>query len=164
MKHYLENFKKNKPGVYQAIKYALLGLVASAVELASFSLFNYLVFGALKERSFSWFIFSYTADNGGLCYFLSLSVSFVLAQSVNFIIQRKITFHADNNAAKSAVMFWIMMLGVFILQMWLPCVLRSPFASIMNESSAELVIKLLCMFIGFVITYPLNKYVIMRKK
>ncbi len=164
MKEFINSFKQKRPGAYQAIKYALMGLIASVVEIVSFSLFNYLIFVGLKAKTFSWFIFTYTPSNGGLCYFLSLALSFIAAQSVNFVVQRKITFHADNNTAKSAIMFWIMMLAVFVLQMWLPGILRESFASAMGENTAEIVIKIICMFLGFVITYPLNKYIIMKKK
>jgi putative flippase GtrA len=163
MPAFIKKLKEKNPNAFQVISYALLGCVASVVELGVFSLSNYLLSGAYKSVPFVWWLFRYDETNGGLCFFLSLAVSFVLAQLVNFIIQRKVTFEANNNGAASAVMFTIMMLGVFLLQLWLPSVLRAPFSTAMSEGTAELLIKLLCMFLGFVITYPLNKYVVMRK-
>ncbi len=155
---------KKSDSLRQIIMYALLGCVASVVELAVFALCNYLLFSDLKSVDFSWGMFAYTADNGGLCYFLALAVSFIAAQTVNFILQRKKTFAADNNPVVSAVLFAVMMLGIFLLQLWLPCVLRASLSAFVGADTAELLLKILCMFLGFVITYPLNKYVIMRKK
>ncbi len=160
----IKSFKEKNPSLFQVVSYALLGCVASAVELGVFSLCNYFIFGAYKQTSFVWLVFRYDEANGGLCFFLSLAVSFIIAQAVNFIIQRKITFEANNSGAASAIMFAVMMLGIFLLQLWLPTLLRAPFTASMSADTAELLIKLLCMFLGFVISYPLNKYVIMRKK
>ncbi len=160
----IKSFKEKNPNLFQVISYALLGCVASAVELAVFSLCNYLIFGTYKQTPFVWLIFRYDEASGGLCFFLSLAVSFVIAQLVNFIVQRKVTFEANNSGAASAIMFTVMMVGIFLLQLWLPTILRAPFSASMSGDTAELLIKLLCMFIGFVISFPLNKYVIMRRK
>lgn len=160
---FLKEFKQERPGTWQAVMYALLGCVASAVELASFALFNYILFSPYKTTPFHWWLFDYGNENGGLCYFLSLAVSFALAQAVNFVLQRKATFKSNNDPLRSAVLFALMMTGIFVLQLWLPTVLRARFAARMGADCAELTIKLLSMFLGFVITYPLNKYVVMRR-
>ena len=163
MKAWIKNFKRRHEGLFQLVSFALLGLVASAAELASFALFRWVVFAGLSGTGFSWWIFRYGAAEGGLGYFLAVALSFLCGQIVNFFIQRKYTFEATNGIGRSAALYAVMVAAMWLLQMWLPTVIRAPIAAALGDGPGDLAVKLLCMFAGLVIAFPMNKFVIMKK-
>lgn len=164
MKEWIKNLKSRREGLFQLLSFALLGLVASAVELACFALFRWAVFGGLAEVDFSWWIFRYSAASGGLGYFLAVALSFLCGQAVNFFIQRKYTFEATNSVGKSAALYAVMVAAMWLLQMWLPTVIRERVVAALGEGAGDLAVKLLCMFAGLIIAFPMNKFVIMKKE
>ncbi|MCR4675923.1 MAG: hypothetical protein K5634_01680 [Sphaerochaetaceae bacterium] len=150
------------PSFYQFAKFLILGLVASVVEFIVFGLCNYLIFKPLSGKPFTWFIFTYTPANGGLCAFLSMAFSYAAAQITNFIIQRKYTFKATNNPALSAVLFAIMVIGTYIFVMWLPSVIGEPVYKALGAEIGAIVVKMICQTASALIQFPLNKFVVMR--
>ena len=164
MKAWIKNLKARHEGLFQLLSFALLGLVASAVELLCFALFRRVVFAGLSSVDFAWWIFRYSAANGGLGFFLAVALSFLCGQIVNFFIQRKYTFEATNSLARSAALYAATVAAMWLLQMWLPTVIRAPIAAALGEDAGDLAVKLLCMFAGLIIAFPMNKFVIMKKE
>jgi len=157
------NPSKSSQTKMQFIVYTLVSLVTTIVELISFSLFNYLIFKSLSDQGFKLGFIEYTASNGGLTIFLSISLSFLIAQIFNFIVQRKMTFKANNHVLSSAVMYGIMITIIFILQMWLPTLIREPLTNVMRDGLADFIAKNMMMTLAFIIQFPINKWIIMRK-
>lgn len=157
------SFKDKHQTKWQMIVYTLVSLVTTVVELITFSLFNYVLFTQLANQSFRLGFINYSVENGGLTIFLSISLSFVIAQIFNFIVQRKKTFQANNHVLFSALLYSIMILVIFILQMWLPTLIRQPLSDIMNTGLADFIAKNMMMTLAFIIQFPINKWVIMRK-
>ncbi len=157
-------FVAPKKTFWQFILFFLMSLVTTVVDLGTFSLLNYVVFVSLKTQAFQWFLFDYSILNGGLCAFLSFAISFMISQTFNFFIQRKVTFGANNRVAYSAIMYAIMVIGVFFFQLWIPTLVRDPLVSMVGENWADFIIKNMNMTVSFLIQFPMNKWVIMRHK
>jgi len=155
---------KSKKTLRQFIIFFLLSIVTTVVDLGTFSLFNYLIFTSLKTIPFQWWLFDYSIINGGLCAFLSFSISFVLSQTFNFFIQRKVTFGANNNVLYSGIMYAAMVLLVFFFQLWIPTLARGPIVNLVGENWGDFIIKNFNMTISFLIQFPMNKWVIMRQR
>lgn len=155
-------FKREHEALWQFIQFALLGLVATLVELAVFAVLNFWVFAPLKTRPFSWWLIDYSVDNGGLCAFWSFVISYAAGQTVNFIIQRKYTFRAQSNPARSALLYALAILLLYAFTLWLPTVLRAPLTALLGENLGDMAVKLCNMFASMLILFPINKFIIMR--
>ena len=84
--------------------------------------------------------------------------------NTQFFLQRKTTFKANNNAAVSAILYAIMVIGVYFVQLFLPTLLRAPLVALIGVTLGDLAMKLLNMTVSMLIQFPLNKYVIMRNR
>lgn len=154
---------KERKTLWQFMMFTLLSVLTTVVDFGTFALFNFWVFSHLKVVDFNWFVFDYSQVNGGLCAFLAFALSFVISQTFNFVIQRKVTFSANNNVWFSAFMYLIMVMVVFFLQLWIPTFIRPTFVRWFGENWGDVVLKNLNMTLSFVIQFPINKWVIMRK-
>jgi putative flippase GtrA len=139
-------------------------LVATAVDLGSFALFNFWVFRAYAQQPFTFWLVDYSVANGGLCAFLAFALSFALSQTVNFFVQRKATFKANNNPLLSGIMYAVMVVAVYALQLYLPTLIRVPIISRIGETWGDLLLKMINMTVSMLIQFPMLKFVIMRKK
>lgn len=161
---WLATFRQRHRAFFEFASYALLGLLASAAEVAVFALCNFLLFAPLKEVSFRWWILNYEASTGGgLGGFLAAAISYVAGQAVNFIIQRKVTFRANNNAAKSGVLFAAFITVMWFFQIYLIGVLMRAFEPVLGPTWGDLCAQAGTMFAGFLVSFPMNKFVIMRR-
>lgn len=149
--------------LWEFIKFTLMSLVTTVVDLGVFALLNFWVFAAYKGVSFNWWLFDYRVENGGLCAFLSLAVSFAISQTVNFFIQRKVTFGATNNKCYSAIMYTLMVIAVYFLTLWLPTLFIEPLYAAVGENWGGIITKNIAMTLSFAIQFPMNKWVIMKK-
>lgn len=160
-----ERWKKKtgpKKTWWQFFLFFLMSIVTTVVDLGTFALFNYFLFTGFKYQPFQWFLLDYSVANGGLCAFLSFACSFLISQTFNFFIQRKVTFGANNHVLYSAVMYAAMVIGVFFLQLWIPTLIREPLVSWLGEGWGDFIVKNVNMTVSFAIQFPMNKWVIMR--
>jgi putative flippase GtrA len=160
----MRNFTKKNKILWEFIKFTLMSGVTTIVDLGVFALLNYWLFVGYKDTSFSWWLFNYRVENGGLTAFLSLLVSFAVSQTVNFILQRKVTFGATNNKLYSAIMYVIMVIVVYFFTLWLPTLFIKPLYAAIGENWGGIITKMICMTISFIIQFPMNKWVIMKRK
>ena len=149
--------------MWQFVMYAMVGLLVSAIELSTFAICNFGLFSRYSERPFSWWLIKYTAADGGLTAFLSYATSFAVSQAIGFYVQRKATFKANNNAAKSAVMFAVMVLLLYCFQLYLPTIIREPIVGVFGVALGDIVAKMAVMFCTMLIQFPLSKFVVMRR-
>jgi len=159
----LRNFLEKHQTLWEYIKFTAMSVVTTIVDLGVFALLNYWLLAAYKQIAFSWWLFDYRVENGGLTAFLSLLISFTISQTVNFFLQRKVTFGATNNKVYSAIMYTIMVVAVYFLTLWLPTLFIEPLYAAIGENWGGIITKMICMTVSFVIQFPMNKWVIMRK-
>ena len=158
----LTQWKTRHAALWQLIMYALVGCVASTIELVSFALCNFLIFPSLHTRSVSIWLIVYTAADGGMTAFLSHIISYTITQVFTFIAQRKATFKSVSKASKSAIIYTAMIIVLYLLQLYLPTVIRAPLAGIVGEGYADMLTKLIAIFCTTLVQFPMSKYVIMR--
>ena len=149
--------------MWQFIMFMLMGCFTSVVELGSFAICNFWIFVPLRERAFSWWLIDYSVKNGGLTAFLSFAISFAVSQIFNFFLQRKTTFKANNNAGRSAVMYAVMVISIYFLQLYLPTLIRAPIAAALGATLGDLLVKMINMTSSMLIQFPINKFLIMRR-
>lgn len=160
----IRNLSQKNQTLWEFIKFTLMSLVTTFVDMGVFALLNYWLLVGYKDTDFSWWLFNYRVENGGLTAFLSLLVSFAVSQTVNFILQRKVTFGATNNKLYSALMYAIMVIAVYFFILWLPTLFIEPLYAAIGENWGGIITKMVCMTISFLIQFPMNKWVIMKKK
>jgi len=156
-------WKEKHETAWQFIMFNLMGSFTTIVDMGSFALFNFWIFTPYRDIAFSWWLIDYSVANGGLTAFLAFASSYAISQTFGFFIQRKTTFKANNNVAKSAVMYAVMVIIVYIIQLYIPTVVRASFVELMGNVIGDLAVKVLNMLISMLIKFPVNKWVIMRK-
>ena len=164
LKGFSDRFKKKNQTLWEMLVFWLMGGITTVVDLGIFAVCNYWLFAAYRDVGVSWWVFDYRVENGGLCALISLATSFALSQAVNFVIQRKATFSATNNVLYSAIVYAVMVVGVYFFMLWLPTVISEPIFGWLGAGVGAIVVKLLCQFASFLIEFPISKWVIMRKK
>ncbi len=159
----MKDVEKKNQTLWQFIKFTLMSGVTTIVDLGVFSLLNYGLFAGYKTTGFRWWLFDYRVENGGLTPFLSLLVSFAVSQTVNFFLQRKVTFAATNNKLYSGILYAIMVIAVYFLTLWLPTLFIEPLYAAVGANWGGIITKMATMTISFIIQFPMNKWVIMKK-
>lgn len=160
----IKKWMDKHPDFVQFVKYALFSGFASVVEFSVFAVMNFLVFAKLKGVDFVWWILHYEADTGGgLGGFLSIICAYCAAQVFNFFIQRKKTFHSDNDPVRSGILYAIMVIAVWVFQVWFCGVLMTAFREPLGRTFGDILAECINMALSFWIQYPINKYVIMRR-
>lgn len=157
-------WKEAHAGLWQFVLFMLMSGVTTLVDLGTFALFNFWILAPYRATPFFWGPFCYGIENGGLTAFGAFAVSFAVSQTFNFFLQRKTTFQANNNVVSSAVMYAVMVIGVYFVQLFLPTLLRAPLVAMVGPTFGDLAMKLINMTVSMLIQFPLNKYVIMRNR
>lgn len=157
-------WKERHKGLWQFVMFMLMSGITTLVDLGTFALFNFWLLAPYRMQPFFWGPFRYSVENGGLTAFGAFAASFAISQTFNFFLQRKTTFKANNNPALSAILYAIMVVGVYFVQLYLPTLLRAPIAGMIGTTAGDLAMKLINMTLSMLIQFPMNKYVIMRNK
>ena len=138
--------------------------VATITNFLVLALSTNLIFSSLANRSFEWFIFDYTLDNGGLCGFLGFLTAYVAAQIVNFIVQRKVVFGANCNIMKVLPWYILTVVVAGIISIWLPPYVIRFVTPYTGATVATYVANIINIVVQVVINYPMMKFVIMKKE
>ncbi|MGN8244946.1 hypothetical protein ACTHAM_002058 [Cellulomonas soli] len=115
-------FAENRPGTAQFVVFFLLSNGMTVFQLALMPVLKWL-FGmtALVSTTFqlwpvgtntdgsTYYVFDYAAGalpdgGGGLAYFLAVQITLLIAQVINFFLQRNVTFKSNSSMGKAA--FW----------------------------------------------------------
>lgn len=158
----IKTFLNEHQNIFQLIKYALFSLIATVVEYGSFAILSLSLKGT--NQMFSWWIFEYNTLAGGLGAFIAFLISNILAQITSFIVNRKNTFNANNNLAFSAIAYAIMVLAIIVLNTWMGSILTNALNKVVkNIIISQYIGKIIGSFSAFLITFFMNKFVIMRR-
>lgn len=123
-------FQERRPGVAQFLVFFMLSNGITVLQLALMPFFKWLLgMTSLVDTSFQvlpigsdvggepFFIFNYAAGalpqgGGGLAYFLSVQITLLIAQVINFFAQRNVTFKSNSSVGRAA--FWYVVAYVII--------------------------------------------------
>lgn len=151
--------------IWKFIKFTFTGASTSVLELAVFWVLQYVVFKSLNEVP--------VTDNAVLSflgieykgYMYSYFISAVIGYAAAYIMNRKLTFKADANPILSTVLYAIMVICTITFNTWFGSFLGTLIKNSGHDSVfIVLLTKLIVMTVPTLWTYPLNRFVIHRKK
>lgn len=136
---------------WKFIKFNCAGALSNIPELATQLILVYLVFKCADAPE---------SRETKIAYYCSTFVGYAVA----FVLNRKITFHADANPFVSTILYVIMV----IFTIWAKGIVGPWLSSFTNSflpvALAPTVATLLGMAVPMIWTYPCNRFIIHRKK
>ena len=136
---------------WKFIKFNCAGALSNVPEFATQLVLLYLVFKCADDPN---------ARGTQISYYCSTFVGYAVA----FILNRKITFHADANPFVSTVLYVLMV----IFTIWAKGIIGPWVSNLTNDflpgTVAPTVATLIGMGIPVIWTYPCNRFIIHRKK
>lgn len=160
---FIKRFKEEHGEIYEFIMFNLLSNIATITNFVVLNLGTSLLFASLVNTEFSFWVFNYSVTNGGLGGFLSFLLSYACAQTVNFIVQRKLVFGANNKLGKAIPIYIITILVVYFICLYVPTLVIGPLTNVVGSLWATNIANAINILIQVVINYPVMKFVIMRK-
>ncbi len=159
----IRHFKEKHANLYEFIMFNLLSNIATITNFVVLNICMSLLFVSLTSTNFSFWIFNYSAENGGLAGFLSFLVSFFAAQAVNFIVQRKLVFNANNELGAAIPIYLFTVIVVYIICLYIPTLVLGPISSIVGSFWGTNLTNAINIMIQVIIIYPVLKFVVMKK-
>jgi putative flippase GtrA len=158
----LKAFAEAHKEAWQMLKFIMVSLAAGLTEIITFSILQ----ASLKKvnGSLSWWIFKHGTEAGGVGAFVAFLVSTSIAQVVSFIVNSKKTFNANNNLAFAVTAYFVMVIGLILLQTFLtPLITDGINAGVKNLTLSQFMTKIILMLLAFVVVFLCSKFVIMRE-
>lgn len=150
--------------LWKFVKFLLVGGGSSAIELVVHMVLLNTVFAALNLVPITNSALNFIGiDYKGYLY--AYLISTTVGYTIAFIMNRKVTFKADANPTFSIVVYIIMVIATIFINSWLGSALTSfVITKGWDGTLADILIKVIVMIIPTLWTYPLNRFVIHRKK
>ncbi len=165
MKEKLNAFTKKHAELWKFVKFTFTGASTSVLELGVFMFLQYVVFKSLNVTP--------VTDNAVLNflgieykgYLYSYAVSAIIGYAAAYIMNRKLTFKADANPVFSTVVYAIMVACTIAFNTWFGAFLGTLIKNNgWDNALVQALTKLVVMTVPTLWTYPLNRFVIHRKK
>ena len=123
------------------------------------------VAGLALTQPFSLLIFDYTSEgSGGLGGFLTFLVAEVLAQVVNFFVQKRWVFKSDADFSTAAPRFAVLAVVIVVVNLVLPGRVTNLCVSLgLASGVAATVASVVNTLLAVVVSYPLLKFWVMPK-
>ncbi len=165
----IKKWIETHPNLWEFIKFNILSNVATIVNFIVMWIATAVFTGCgWHLLSFKFLIFNYADNieqNLGLAGFLSFLIATVLAQTVNFFVQKQFVFKS-NAAFKDAIPKYIMLaIALVIISAALPAYSQKFFRDIgIGASIVPTLANALNIIVQVVISYPTMKYIVMPEK
>lgn len=159
----IRKWRERHPDLYEFILFNLLANIATITNFIVLAIGNNLLFRQFADIDFVFGPFHYSAANGGLCSFLAFLLSYACAQTVNFIVQRKAVFHANNKLGGAIAIYIVTLLIVYAICLYVPTLIIAPLTSIVGVM-APYIANCVNILIQVIIIYPVMKFLIMKKQ
>lgn len=165
MKEKIIAFTEKHAEIWKFIKFTFTGASTSVLELAVFAFLQYVVFKSLNATPVT---DSPVLDFLGIeykGYLYSYAISAIIGYAAAYIMNRKLTFKADANPVLSTILYVIMVVCTIAFNTWFGAFLGTIVKNHNWDSFiVEMLTKLVVMTVPTIWTYPLNRFVIHRKK
>lgn len=165
MKEKIEAFTLKHKELWKFIKFTFTGASTSVLELAVFMFLQYVTFKSLNEVPVtdSPFLAFLGIEYKGYLY--SYAISATIGYAAAYVMNRKLTFQADNNPVFSTVVYVIMVVGTILFNTWFGAYLGTIIKNNgWDNAVVEMIVKVIVMTVPTLWTYPLNRFVIHRKR
>ncbi|MBR1762697.1 MAG: NTP transferase domain-containing protein [Eubacterium sp.] len=159
------SFIQKHKEIWKFIKFSFTGASTAILEMVVFAFLQYVVFKSLNTVP--------VTDNAVLKflgieykgYMWSYFLSAVVGYTASYIMNRKLTFKADSNIVVSTILYIIMVVLTITFNTWFGAFLGTWIKNNGYDNFAVVMLtKLLVMVVPTVWTYPLQRFVIHRKK
>ncbi|MDR3344015.1 MAG: GtrA family protein [Oscillospiraceae bacterium] len=169
----LKSFTDKHPEWYKFFKWLLAGQLSTVVESGVFYVLQFWVFASILNKAwgidpdsmFGQLLKLMNLDKG-VGYFWAYFISIAVGYAIAYILNRKISFQSDANIAWSTFLYIIMVIFTMVVSAWL----ATAFQNWLNDQGdtwravGQIVVKPVQAMIPGIWTYPLNRFVIHRKK
>lgn len=165
MKKRFLKFAEKHAEIWKFIKFSFTGASTSILEMAVFAFLQYVIFKSLNQTP--------VTDNAVLAflgieykgYLYSYAISAIIGYAAAYVMNRKLTFKADANPLLSTIIYAIMVACTIAFNTWFGAFLGTWIKNNgWNSVFIEMVTKLVVMTVPTLWTYPMNRFVIHRKK
>jgi hypothetical protein len=183
-----QRFAETRPGVAEFVVFTLISQGMTVLQLALMPIFKWVFnLTPLVDTAFqvlavntnadgsTFFIFDYPAGTlplggGGLAYFLAVQLTLLIAQVINFFLQRNVTFKSDSNVWRAATWYAIAYVIITFVAAWLQGFYKDPIYQWMidrwgatGETGADVVTMIINALISFVVFFPILKIIFRRE-
>lgn len=154
------NFFARHQEIWKFIKFTFASGFSTIVELIVFYILQGVVFRSLNTQPLDFWIFHFDGVGYMWSYLISTTIGYALA----FILNRKVTFKADANPALSTFLYILMVIFTICVTTVLGPWMTGLFIDHGMKTLGEVVTKPIMALLPTIWTYPLNRFVIHRKK
>lgn len=173
MKEKFKVFIEKHDELWKFVKFSFAGVSSFIVQYIVDVIFHFVVFKGLAGQTVDNAVFRFLGIDSQMdaayAYFIAAAVGY----AVSFIMNRKVTFDADSGLTSSVIMYIAMVVATVFIAAWMKGFFIdfavNHFAWAVNEKGeitglADGIIFILVTTIPFFWTYPLQRFVIHRKK
>lgn len=165
MKKNIEEFTKKHAEIWKFIKFTFTGASTSVLELAVFMFLQYVVFKQLNATPVTDNAFLQFLGIEYKGYLYSYAISAVIGYAAAYVMNRKLTFKADANPVFSTIIYTVMVILTIIFNTWFGAFLGTWVTNNgWNNVIVEMITKVVVMTVPTIWTYPMNRFVIHRKR
>lgn len=186
-----EHFKEKHPGIAQFIVFFIISNGVTVLQMIMMPFIKFLFsFTTLVSTNFQilsvghnldgsiYYVFNYAAGDiangggGGLAYFLAVEITLLIAQVINFFLQKNVTFKSDTGIAKAATWYFIAWVIISVGAAALQGLYKTPiynfFMDAMGNKAgmtvADIITMLINCAISFWVFFPILKIIFKEKQ
>lgn len=185
------DFKEKHPGLVQFLVFFIISNGVTVLQMILMPALKWIFsFTTLMQTNFQilpaghnldgsiYYIFDYASGSiangggGGLAYFLAVEITLLLAQIVNFFLQRNVTFKSNSSVAKAAAWYFIAWVIISIGAAALQGLYKAPIYDLCMDlmgkgvgmTVADIITMLINSVISFWVFFPIMKFIFKEKK
>lgn len=186
-----ERFKEKHPGIAQFIVFFIISNGVTVLQMIMMPFIKFLFsFTTLVSTNFQilsvghnldgsiYYVFNYAAGDiakgggGGLAYFLAVEITLLIAQVINFFLQKNVTFKSNTGIAKAATWYFIAWVIISVGAAALQGLYKTPiynfFMNTMGNKAgmtvADIITMLINCAISFWVFFPILKIIFKEKQ
>jgi hypothetical protein len=181
-------FEQGRPALAELVLFTAISIGMTVLQLALMPVLKWVFsLTSLVETTFqvlpvstnadgsTFYVFDYVAGalpagGGGLAYFLAVQLTLLIAQVINFFLQRNVTFKSSSNVWRAAAWYAVAYVIITFAAAWLQGFYKDPIYQWMierwgstGETTADFVTMIINALISFVVFFPILK-IIFRKE
>ena len=183
-------FEEKHPGIAQFVLFFMISNGVTVLQMVMMPLIKYIFsFTSLVSTNFQalsvghnldgsiYYIFDYAAGSmtegggGGLAYFLAVEITLLVAQVINFFLQRNVTFKSKTNIKKAVAWYFIAWVIISIGAAALQGLYKTPIYTMLMDlmgqkagmTAADIVTMLINCVISFWVFFPILKIIFKEK-
>ncbi|HEY0187267.1 MAG TPA: hypothetical protein VGC67_07245 [Cellulomonas sp.] len=180
-------FEQARPTTAELVLFTSISMAMTVLQLALMPLLKWaLSMTSLVRTTFqvlpvstdadgsTFYVFDYAAGalpagGGGLAYFLAVQLTLLVAQVINFFLQRSVTFKSTSNVWRAAAWYALAYVVITFAAAWAQGFYKDPIYQWLierwgstGEAAADVVTMIINALISFVVFFPILKIIFRR--